>query len=152
VTFLLLSTRFCISRLLLGTSKEVSRFPEFTPSTGIFFHDEEFMGAYVTDRSTLPVAAAASSSNGEPTKTSIYSPGPSTSKEETHPSFLEYIRFLPTAGPRKSQNVNKMKRTTVILTDTSDKMLWKSYNARLGANEKNWAQEKRKEKGVQHSK
>jgi hypothetical protein len=37
-------------------------------------------------------------------KTSIYSPGPSTStsKEETHPSFLEYIRFLPKAGPRKS--------------------------------------------------
>jgi len=81
------------------------------------------MGAYVTDRSTLPVAAAASSSNGEPTKTSIYSPGPSTStsKEETHPSFLEYIRFLPTAGPRKSQNVNKMKRTTAILTDTPTK-------------------------------
>ena len=81
------------------------------------------MGAYVTDRSTLPVAAAASNSNSELTKTSIYSSGPSTptSKEETHPSFLEYIRLLPTAGPRKSQNVNKEKKTAAILTDTRDK-------------------------------
>jgi hypothetical protein len=52
------------------------------------FNDEEFMGAYVTERSIPPVAAAASSSNTDPPKTSIYSPGPSTStsKEETHPS------------------------------------------------------------------
>ena len=32
------------------------------------FHDEEFMGAYVTDRSTPPVAAPASNSNSEPPK------------------------------------------------------------------------------------
>jgi len=86
------------------------------------------MGAYVTDRSTPPVAAAASTSNSEPSKTSIYSPGPSTSasKEQTHPSFLEYIRFLPKAEPRKSRNVNKKKKkkkTTAILTDTPTKML-----------------------------
>jgi hypothetical protein len=76
------------------------------------FHDE-FMGA------------AASSSNSEPPKTSIYSPAPSatTSKEETHPSFLEYIRLLPKARPRKSQNVNKNKKTTAILTDSRTKML-----------------------------
>jgi hypothetical protein len=82
------------------------------------FHDEEFMGACVTDRSTPPVAAAASNSNSEPPETSIYSPGlsTSTSKEETHPSFLEYIRFLPKAGPKKSRNVNKKKKkTTAIL-------------------------------------
>jgi hypothetical protein len=43
------------------------------------FHDEEFMGAYVTDRSTPPVVAAeACNSNSEPPKTSIDSPGPST--------------------------------------------------------------------------
>lgn len=39
------------------------------------FHDE-FMGAYVTDRFTPPVAAANSNSNSKPPKTSIDSPGP----------------------------------------------------------------------------
>jgi hypothetical protein len=44
------------------------------------FNDEEFMGAYATDRSTPPVVAAeASNINIEPPKTSIDSPGPSTS-------------------------------------------------------------------------
>ena len=64
-------------------------------------------------------AAAASNSNSKPQETSIDSPGPSTctSKEETRPSSPENIRPLPQAGPRKSQNVNKKKRTTVILTD-----------------------------------
>ena len=37
---------------------------------------DEFMGAYVTERSTPPVAAAASNSNSKPPKTSIDSPGP----------------------------------------------------------------------------
>jgi hypothetical protein len=98
---------------------QVSRVPEFTPSTGIYFMKK---GAYVTDRYTPSVAAAASNSNCEPPKTSIDSPGPSTStsKAETHPSSPEDVRPLPKAGPRKSQNVNK-KRTTVILTDTSVK-------------------------------
>jgi len=84
------------------------------------FHDEEFMGAYVTDRSTPPVAAPASNSNSEPPKTSIDSRGPSisTSKDKTHPSSLEDIWPLPKAGPRKTQNVNKRKRTTAILKDT----------------------------------
>ena len=64
--------------------------------------------------------------------------------------FPNDIRPLPKAGPRKSQNVNKKKITTAILTDTSVKNAVKKYNARLGANEKNWSQEKRKEKRVQH--
>jgi hypothetical protein len=53
------------------------------------FHDEEFMGAYVTDRSTPPVVAPASNSNSEPPKTSIDSPGSSitTSKEKNTPFF-----------------------------------------------------------------
>jgi hypothetical protein len=79
------------------------------------------------------------------------SPGPSTStsKEERLPSSPDDIRPLPKAGLRKSQNVNKKKRTA-ILTDTSVKNAVKKYNACLGANEKNWAQEKRKWKRVQH--
>jgi hypothetical protein len=49
----------------------VNSFLHLAASPGIFgiypfnrdiFHDEEFMGAYVTDRSTSPVVAAASSS------------------------------------------------------------------------------------------
>ena len=76
------------------------------------FHDEEFMGAYVTDRSTALVAAAASNSSSKPPKTSIGSPGPSTStsKEDTHPSYPKVIRLLPKAGPRKSQIVNEKKK------------------------------------------
>jgi hypothetical protein len=86
------------------------------------FHDEEFMGAYVTHRSTPPVAAAASNSNSEPPKASTDSPGPSTatSKEERHPFSPDDIRPPPKAGPRKSQNVNK-KRTIAILIETSVK-------------------------------
>jgi hypothetical protein len=66
------------------------------------------------------MAEAASNSNSERQKTSIDSPGPSisTSKEETHPSSPDDIRLLTKAGPKKSQNVNKKKKTTVILTDT----------------------------------
>lgn len=83
------------------------------------FQDEDFMGAYVTDRSAPSVTAAASSSNCKPSEMSIDSPGSSsTSKEATHPSTPEDVRPLPKAGPRKSQNVNKKKRTTAILTDT----------------------------------
>jgi hypothetical protein len=90
----------------------------------VIFHDEGFMGAYVTHRSSPPVAAAASNSNSKPPKTSTDSPGlsTSTSKEEIHPSSPD-IRPLPNVGPRKSQNVNQKKRTTTILTDTSSKML-----------------------------
>jgi hypothetical protein len=59
------------------------------------------MGAYVTHRSTPPVAAAASNSNSEPPEMSTDSPGPSTStsKEERLPSSPDYIRPLPKAGP-----------------------------------------------------
>jgi len=80
------------------------------------------MGAYVTHRSTPPVAAAVSNGNSEPPETSTDSPGPSTStsKEERYPSSPDDIRPLPKAGPRKSQNVNKKKRTA-NLTDTSVK-------------------------------
>jgi len=49
----------------------------------------------------------------------------------------------------ESQNVNKKKRTNAILTDTSVRNAVKKCNARLGANEKNWAQEKRKQRRVQ---
>ena len=81
------------------------------------------MGAYVTDISTPPVAAAAFNSNTKTPKTSMDSTGPSisTSKEETRPFSTEDIRPLLKAGPRKSQNVKKKKkkkRTTAILTDT----------------------------------
>jgi hypothetical protein len=57
------------------------------------FQDEEFMGAYVIDRSTPPVAAPASNSNSEPPNTLTDSQGPSisTSKDKTHPSSLEDI-------------------------------------------------------------
>jgi len=122
----------------LGNIKGSFQVPGMYPFNRDIFHDE-FM------------EAAASNSNSEPPKTSFYSPGPSTStsKEETHPPFLEYIRFLPKTGPRKSQNVNQKKKTTAILTDTATKMLWKSYNARLGANEKNkkWEKKKNKKRG-----
>jgi hypothetical protein len=66
------------------------------------------------------VAEAASNNNSECQKTSIDSPGPSisTSKEETHPSSPDDIRLFTKAGPRKSQNLNKKNKTTVILTDT----------------------------------
>jgi hypothetical protein len=99
------------------------------------FHDEECMGAYVTDRSTSPVAAAAFNSNSKTPKTSMDSTGPSisTSKEETRPFSPEDIRPLPKPGHRKSQNVKKKMRTTAILTDTLVKnALKKNYNARLG--------------------
>jgi hypothetical protein len=51
---------------------------------------------------------------------SVDSTGPSTSasKEKTLPSSVEDIQSLPKARPRKSQNANKKKRTTAILTDT----------------------------------
>jgi len=49
----------------------------------------------------------------------------STSKEETHPSSPEDIRPPPKAGTRKSQNVNKKKKTTVILTDSPVKIALK---------------------------
>jgi hypothetical protein len=63
------------------------------------------MGTYVTDRSTAPVAAAASNSNCEPPESSIDSSGLSTSilKEETR-FYLE--------------NVNNKKRIIAILTGT----------------------------------
>jgi len=119
MTFLVLSTRLCISRLLLETSKQVSGICLFNRD---IFHNEEFMGAYVTHRSTLPVAAAASNSNSEPPKTSTDSPGPtSTSKEERHPSSPDAVRPHPKAGPRRSQNVSKKKRTNATLTDTAVK-------------------------------
>ena len=94
------------------------------------------MVAYITDRSTPPVAEAASNSYSEPPKTSIDSLGPSisTSKEETHPSSPDDIRPLPIAGPRKSQNVNKKKETTLILTDTPVK------NALKKLQRKSWRQ------------
>jgi hypothetical protein len=98
------------------------------------FHDEECMGAYVTDRSTSPVAAAAFNSNSK-TPTSMDSTGPSisTSKEEARPFSPGDIRPLPKPRHRKSQNVKKKKRTTAILTDTLVKnALKKNYNARLG--------------------
>jgi len=88
-----------------------------------------------------------------PSKKFIYSPGPSAfiSKEETHSSSPEDIRPLPKTGPRKSQNVNKKRKETAILTDTPVKNAFKkNYSSCLGANEKNWAEEKRKEKRVQH--
>jgi hypothetical protein len=99
--FLVLSNHLCISRLLLGISKHVSGIYPFNRD---IFHDEEFTGGYITDRSTPPVAEAASSSNSERQKTSIDSPGPSisTSKEEKHPSSPDDIRPLTKAGPRKS--------------------------------------------------
>ena len=51
---------------------------------------------------------------------SVDSTGPSTSasKEETYLSSPEDIRSLPKRRPRKSQNANKKKRRTAILTDT----------------------------------
>jgi len=78
------------------------------------------MRAYVTDRPTPPVAEAASNSNSEPPETLIDSPRPSisASKEETHPSSSDDIRHLPSAKPRKSQNVNKKRKTAVFFTDT----------------------------------
>jgi hypothetical protein len=98
--FLVLSKHLCISRHLLEISKQVSGIYPFNRDN---FHDEEFMGAYVTDRSTPPVAEATSNSNSKRQKTPIDSPGPSisTSKEETHPSSPDDIRPLTKAGHRK---------------------------------------------------
>jgi len=78
------------------------------------------MGAYVTDRSTSPVAAAAVNSNSKTPKTSMNSTGPSisTSKEETSPVSQKDIRPLPRSGHKKGQNVKTKKKTTAILTDT----------------------------------
>jgi hypothetical protein len=69
------------------------------------------------------LASAASNGNSESPKTSIDTPGPqtSTSKEEKHPSSPEDIRPLPKDGHRRNQNINKQKRTTLILTDYIDK-------------------------------
>jgi len=68
-----------------------------------------------------------------PSKKLIYSPGPSTSisKEETHSSSPEDIRPLPKARPRKSQNVNKKKKETAILTDPSFKNALKKTTAHV---------------------
>jgi len=49
----------------LGTSKQVSGIYPFNRD---IFHDEEFIGAYVTNISTPLVAAAASNSKSEPLK------------------------------------------------------------------------------------
>ena len=68
-----------------------------------------------------------------PSKKLIYSPGPSasTSKEETHSSSPEDIRPLPKAGPRKSQNVNKKKKETAILTVTSHQKCFEKKTKRM---------------------
>jgi hypothetical protein len=63
MTFLVLSNDLCISPFLLGTSKQVSGTYSFNRDN---FHHEEFMGAYVTDRPTPPVAKAVFNSNMNP--------------------------------------------------------------------------------------
>jgi hypothetical protein len=68
------------------------------------------------------VAAAASNSNSEPTKTSIYSSGPSTSTSKEEHILLSWNTFDFFLQPDpESHNVNKKKKTTAILTDTPDK-------------------------------
>jgi hypothetical protein len=44
-------------------------------------------------------------------------------KEEHILPLLRIFDPVPKPGPRKSQNVNKKKRTTAILTDTLSRML-----------------------------
>jgi hypothetical protein len=141
------SLHLAASPVNIKSGFEVSRMYSFNKGNS---QDEEFIRAYVRDRSAPPVAASASNSNSEPPEMSIYSPGPSsrTSEEATQPSIPEDVRPLPKAGATQSQNVNK-KWKTAIFTDTPrQKCPEKNYKARLGANEKNWAQEKRGKKSV----
>jgi hypothetical protein len=69
------------------------------------------MGIYVTDRSTAPVAAAASNNNCEPPKSSIDSSGLSTSilKEETRFYFPEDFDFFIKAVPERERERERQR-------------------------------------------
>jgi hypothetical protein len=58
----------------------------------------------------------------------IDSPGLAPS---TDPSTPKGFQPLSKAGPKKRQNVNKKKRTTTILTDTSDKNTFKESKTQV---------------------
>jgi hypothetical protein len=102
------------------------------------YHYEEFMGAYSTDRSNLLWLQQLPTVTVNPQRRQLILQDHKhlLQKKKTHPSSPEDIRPLPKDGHRKNQNINKQKRTTVILTDYIVKyaLKKKNYKAILGGN------------------
>jgi hypothetical protein len=86
------------------------------------FHGEEFMGVTLQiDLSLLWLQQLPTVTMKFQRRQLILQDHQNILQRMKHPSSPEDICPLPKAGPRTSQNVNKKKRTTAILTDTSVK-------------------------------